>query len=51
MAAVVVVFWSLVVWRSGRWGRGTLVASAADGWSLVAGIGGAEFRLRKTRGV
>ena len=37
MAAVVVVFWSLVVWCSGRWVGGTLVARFVARWSLVAG--------------
>ena len=37
MAAVVVVFWSLVVWCSGRKACGTLVARFVARWSLVAG--------------
>jgi hypothetical protein len=40
MVAVSVVFWSLVVWCSGRYARGTLVASAAGCWALVAGAAG-----------
>jgi hypothetical protein len=40
MAAVVVVFWSLVAWCSGRKVRGTLVAGFVARWSLVTGTGG-----------
>ena len=40
MAAVVVVFWSLVVWCSGRNARGTLVAIVVGCWSLVAWAAG-----------